>query len=151
MGLERSLGALLLTRSLGHVPRVALESCAPTDASRAMGHFLEEEEDGVRAAVSPNVMSRVPAPFPQTLTCRQLWLSLKGPQERDSPNTQCPPRPNSLLVSSSPGHVPPEVRGGPCHRGVSPGTPASGLLSQDRGWRLVDTRKAQPCEELLSP
>lgn len=71
----------------GHVPRVALESCAPTDASRAMGHFLEEEEDGVRAAVSPNVTSQVPAPYPQTLTCRQLWLSLKGPQESDSPNT----------------------------------------------------------------
>lgn len=93
MGLERSLGALLLTRSLGHVPRVALESCAPTDASRAMGHFLEEEEDGVRAAVSPNVTSHVPTPFPQTLTCRQLWLSLKGPQESDSPNTQCLPAP----------------------------------------------------------
>lgn len=78
MDLERSLGALLLTLSLGHVPRVTLESCAPADASRAMGHFLEEEEDGGRAAVSPNVTSRVPAPFPQTLTCRQLMAQPEG-------------------------------------------------------------------------
>lgn len=68
MGLERSLGGLLPTRSPGHVPRVASGSCAPADASRAMRHSLEEEA-GVGAAVSPNVTPHVPAPFPQTLTC----------------------------------------------------------------------------------
>lgn len=38
---------------------------------------------------------------------------------------------------------------GPATDACCPVTPASGLF-QDAGWRQVDIRKAQPCEELLS-
>lgn len=40
-------------------------------------------------------------------------------------------------------------KAGPATDACRPATPARGLF-QDAGWRQVDIRKAQPCEELLS-
>lgn len=49
--------------------RLLWRTVAPANPRGALGHFLEEGEDDVRAGMSPDGTPHVPALFPRSFAC----------------------------------------------------------------------------------